>query len=171
MALTAKQRRFVREFLVDRNATQAAIRAGYSAKTAREQGHALRGKPEIQTLIREAEAQLAERTEITAERVIEEMARIAFSDVGDVFTDTGGLKRVEDMPSDIRRALSSVEVVTRKVQGGDGDEVEQVAKIRLWDKQQALVNLGKHLGLFKDAGPGSLAGLIQIVISPDDAKL
>lgn len=153
MALTAKQRRFVREFLVDRNATQAAIRAGFSAKTAREQGHALRGKPEIQTLIREAEAQLAERTEITQEMIIRELALIGFANMqdylrigenGDPFLDFSKLTREQAAPI--------VEVTVEDFKDGRGEDARDVrrVKFKLADKKGALVDLGKHLGMFKE---------------------
>ncbi|WP_082017872.1 terminase small subunit [Leisingera sp. ANG-Vp] len=81
MALTAKQERFVAEYLIDLNATQAAIRAGYSAKTAHSVGHENLRKPEIAKAIQEAQAKRSEKTGITQERVLQELARIGFADI------------------------------------------------------------------------------------------
>ncbi|WP_213469940.1 terminase small subunit, partial [Paenibacillus dendritiformis] len=83
MALTAKQKAFVQEYLIDLNATQAAIRAGYSAKTARKIGQENLTKPDIQKAIQEAMDARAKRTEITADRVLQELAKIGFANITD----------------------------------------------------------------------------------------
>lgn len=80
MALTPKQQRFVDEYLVDLNATQAAIRSGYSRRSAAEQGHDLLRKPQVAAAVQAGQAARAERTGITADRVLTELARIAFAD-------------------------------------------------------------------------------------------
>ena len=85
MALNAKQSRFVEEYLVDCNATQAAIRAGYSADTAGQQGERLLKHVEVAAAIRAGRQRLGERTSITAARVLEEYARVAFANLGDYF--------------------------------------------------------------------------------------
>ena len=77
--LTAKQQRFVEEYLVDLNATQAAIRAGYSPETARSIGSENLSKPDIADAIAEGRAKLSEKCEVTAERVIRELALIGFA--------------------------------------------------------------------------------------------
>ncbi|MNM44922.1 Terminase small subunit [compost metagenome] len=80
MALTAKQKLFVQEYLIDLNATQAAIRAGYSERTARKIGQENLTKPDIQAAIQEAQNQRAERTEITADMVLQRWWDIATAD-------------------------------------------------------------------------------------------
>ncbi len=150
--LTPKQQRFVDEYLVDLNATQAAIRAGYSKKTASEIGAENLTKPQVAEAVAARQAVIAEKLEITQERVVQELAKIGFSDIRQLFTDDGGLKRIESLDANAAACLSSVEVITRRVPGCDRDdpEYENVAKIRLWDKRAALVDLGKHLGMFTD---------------------
>ena len=162
--LTAKQRRFVEEYLVDKNATQAAIRAGYSAKTAHAIGHENLSKPEIASEIDAQLAAMREKTGITVERVAAELAKIGFADVRKLFKGDG-LVSIEALDDETAGAVSSVEVVTRAVPGSESDdglkEVEHVHKIKLWDKRAALVDLGKHLGMFverhehtgRDGGP------------------
>src|SRR5215213_1985099 len=81
--LTARQARFVEEYLVDLNATQAAIRAGYSARTANEQASRLLANVSVAAAISEALAARAERTQITADQVVEELAAIGFAKLGD----------------------------------------------------------------------------------------
>jgi len=149
-ALTAKQEMFVREYLVDLNATQAAIRAGFSAKTAEQQGHQLLKKTSVADAIQKAMDERSARTEITADRVLQELAKIGFADIRRLFTPGGNLLPVNDLEADAAACLASIEITTRKVRGGKDDEVEQVSKVRLWDKRAALVDLGRHLKLFTD---------------------
>jgi len=93
--MTPKQERFVEEYLVDLNATQAAIRAGYSEQTARVIGHENLTKPDIQKAITAAREKQQRRVEITADRVLEEYAKIAFFDPRKLFTAGGGIKPKE----------------------------------------------------------------------------
>jgi phage terminase small subunit len=150
--MTPKQLRFVEEYLVDLNATQAAIRAGYSEKTAYSIGEENLKKPEIASAVEAAMQERSKRTEITADRVLQELAKIGFADIRKLFTEEGGLRRIESLDDDAAATLSSVEVITRRVPGSDRDdpEYENVAKIKLWDKRAALVDLGRHLKLFTD---------------------
>lgn len=148
--LTPKQATFVQEYLVDLNATQAATRAGYSAKTANEQGARLLANASIARAVKAAMDERSARTEITADRVLRELGKIGFSDIRKMFTPLGNLLPVSDLDDDTAACLSSIEVTTRRVRGGDDDEVEDVSKVRLWDKRAALVDIGKHLGMFTE---------------------
>lgn len=153
MALNPKQQRFVDEYLIDLNATKAAERAGYSPKTAYSQAHDLLKKPEIQTAIDEGVKARAERTQITQDVVVRELARIGLSDIRKLMTPGGNLADIHDIDDDTARAVSSVEVVVKPTGGEDEDgnrAVEHVHKIKLWDKNSALEKLGKHLGMFID---------------------
>ena len=156
MALTAKQERFVAEYLIDLNATQAAIRAGYSEKTAHAIGPENLGKPLIQAAISQAQAKRSERTEITQDRVLSELAKIGFSDLRKVVTEYGGLVDVQHWDDDTAGAIAAVEVVKRPSGEYDDDNrpiIEHVAKIKTWDKLSALEKLGKHLGMFSGEAP------------------
>ena len=148
--LTDKQQRFVDEYLVDLNATRAAIRTGYSANSAHVTGSRLLSDAKIMAAIEAGRAKLAKKLEITQERILNEMAKIGFSDIRKLFNDTGALKRVEELDDDAVGCISSIEVVTKRVPGSDENEVEHTAKIKLWDKGSALLNMGKHLGMFTD---------------------
>lgn len=94
--LTDKQQRFVDEYLIDLNATQAAIRAGYSEKTARSIGQRLLTNVDIQKAIEEAQSKRAERTEITQDMVLQELAKIGFSNMLDYMTKTDSGDLVPD---------------------------------------------------------------------------
>lgn len=151
--LTPKQALFVQEYLVDLNATQAAIRAGYSEDTAGAIGHENLNKPGISTAIQNAMDLRAERTGITVDRVLVQLARMGFADIRQIFTEGGHLRDIASLPEDVAASVQSVEVVTRP--GAEVDEngnrtIEYVHKIKLADKKGALELLGKHLSLFAD---------------------
>ncbi len=161
--LTAKQKRFVQEYLVDLNATQAAARAGYSPKTAEQQGYQLLQHPSVSAAIANAQEKRAVRTEITQDMVLKELAKIGFADMRkllkwyghasgidtDEAEETGEVKisvanfvelfNSDDLDDDIAAAVAEVS------QTKDG-----ALKVKLHDKQAALVNIGRHLGMFKD---------------------
>lgn len=140
--MTKKQKRFVEEYLIDLNATQAAIRAGYSPDTAYSIGNENMKKPEIKAKIDKAMAERSRRTGVNADRVVMELAKIAFVNAGDVIdAETATLK--PDAAKEDTAAIQSVKV---KTFGEDGLERE----IKMADKLKALELLGKHLGMFKD---------------------
>lgn len=167
--MTPKQETFVREYLIDLNATQAAIRAGYSKRTAYAISEENLRKPDIAAAVAAAQADRAARTEVTADRVLQELAKIGFSDIRQMFTESGCIRRVEELDDAAAASLSSIEVVRRRVPGSDREEpeYEDVTKIKLWDKRAALVDMGRHLGMFTDkiqhdAGDGLKAFLDRI---------
>jgi phage terminase small subunit len=170
MALTPKQARFVEHYLVDLNATQAAVRAGYSPKTAEKIGSENLKKPEVRRAIDEAQQRRSERVQVTSDDVLRELLRIATTDIGLAFDEHGGLKALKDIPVDVRRAISSVEVEQLSV---DGVSIGTVAKLKFWDKTKSLELLGKHLRLFADkiehSGNVTLEQLVTASI-PDATK-
>ena len=140
--LTEKQKRFAEEDLVDPNATQAAIRAGYSPDTANEQGSRLLANVNIKNTVDKLIAERSRRTGINADRVIREIAKIAFVNAGEI-VDLDTALLMDKISDDDTAAIQSVKV---KTFGEDGVERE----VKLADKLKALELLGKHLGLFKD---------------------
>ncbi len=141
--MTPKQKRFADEYMIDLNATAAAIRAGYSAKTACEQGARLLANVKIADYIKQRMAERERRTEITQDRVVQELATIAFADMADFVqvVDDGSevvALELDKIPPDKRGAIASIK------QGANGIEV------RLNDKVKALELLGRHLGMYND---------------------
>lgn len=139
--LTPKQKRFCDEYLIDLNATQAAIRAGYSADTAGVIGHENLNKPYLRAYIDRRMAKREIRTEITQDKVLQELAKIGFANIDDYVEVDGDLvviKDTKDISEDKISAISSIK------QGANGIEV------KLHDKVRALENIGRHLGMFKD---------------------
>ncbi len=143
--MTKKQKLFVEEYLIDLNATQAAIRAGYSAKTAQEQASRLLSNVMVQGSIAKAMAERSKRTGINQDRVIQELARIAFVNPQNVIDSEDASVR-EDATEDDLACIQSVKV--KMMSGEKGSSVER--EVRLNDKMKALELLGKHLGMFKD---------------------
>lgn len=158
--LTKKQQLFVEEYLIDLNATQAAIRAGYSTQTARQMGDENLSKPDIKNSIEKALAERSKRTGVNADRIIRELAKLAFINPTDVINmDEATIKG--DANRDDTAAISSVKVKTIPTEDGNITERE----VKTYDKIKALELLGKHIGMFSDRL--KVEGAIPIVISDD----
>ncbi len=149
--LTAKQKAFCEEFIIDFNGTQAAIRAGYSKRSAEKIATENRQKPEIKLYIQQLINKRSNKTAITAENVLKEIARLAFSDIREVFNEDGGLINPKFMADEISSAVQSVDVVTSYESDEEGNRVPvHTKKIKLADKTKNLELLSKHLGLLTE---------------------
>jgi phage terminase small subunit len=147
--LTPKQRQFVAEYLVDLNATQAAIRCGYRRKTAHVQGGRLYRNVVVQAAIRRGQQRKVAKAALTGDRVLEELARVGLSNVQQLFTPGGALVPLHQLAPAAAAAIASLEVVMKNAAAGD-DKIDRVLKIRLWDKPAALNTLAKHFALLVD---------------------
>lgn len=145
--LTPKQERFVAEYLIDLNATQAATRAGYSAKTANEQGARLLTNVSVRSAIEAAKAKRQEKTEITAARVVQEIARLAFFDPRKLLTCDGEPVPIQELDDDTAAAIAGLETATEKDRSGEGSTY--IRKYKIADKNSALEKLAKHLGIYE----------------------
>lgn len=142
--LTDKQRRFVDEYLIDLNATQAAIRAGYSAKTADQQGSRMLANVKVKQAVAEKQAQRSKRTGVNQDRVVLELAKVAFAKMTDIVDSKGRIKE-DASPDD----LACIESIKYKESDNEyGGSVEREVKIA--SKLKALELLGKHLGMWSD---------------------
>lgn len=162
--LTPKQERFAQEYVVDLNATQAAIRAGYSEDTARAQASRLLLNVDIQAHVEKARKEQTQRTGVDADTILFELLRIARSDLGQAFDDNGNLLPIKEIPEDVRRAISGVE--TFEEFDGHGSErvkVGETRKLKFWDKTRALELLGKHLGLYVERIDHTSGGVPVVV--------
>lgn len=148
--LTSRQQRFVEEYLVDLNGTQAAIRAGYSKRTADRMSYENLRKPEVAKAIKELKAIHSKNTGVTSEQVIAELKKIAFADTVE-FCEWDGdktkIKPSKELSPEARAAISDVEM--RVVFGPDGRET--MVRVKRHDKIRALELLGKHVGAFDPA--------------------
>ena len=142
MALTDKQDMFCREYLIDLNATQAAIRAGYSAKTANRTASENLSKPDIQSRIAELKSQRNDLVGINATYVLNRLVEIDQMDVLDILTSTGELKPVSQWPKVWRTTLSGLDVVEMSA---EGNTAALLKKIKWPDKVKNLELIGKHI--------------------------
>ena len=143
--MTKKQKRFVEEYLIDLNATQAAIRAGYSPDSARDIGCENLTKPNIKAAIDRAMAERSRRTGINQDRVIQEIAKLAFLNPVDVIDMDEATVRGEAHRDDTA-CIAAVKV--KNIPTDDGAITER--EVKTYDKLKALELLGKHLGMFTD---------------------
>ena len=147
--LTAKQKRFCEEYLIDCNGTQAAIRAGFSKKTARSIANEYLTKPDIKKYVSELQQKLREKTEITAVNVIAELAKVGFSNVQDFLESKNGIVDLSTLKRDVAASVSSIKVKTIEVGKGKNKAIEPQVEFKLHDKIAALRQLGQHLGVFE----------------------
>ncbi len=170
MKLRDKRQRFVDEYLADLNATQAALRAGYSARTAKQQGSRLLSNVDVASAIAAGQSRRSERTGVRQDQVLAELTKLGFANMadymragpdGDPYLDFSALTR--DQAAALQEVTVEtftvageevVETLEEQPQGGAlkrtaGREVRRV-KFRLADKRAALVDIGRHLGMFKD---------------------
>ena len=147
---TDKQEQFCIEYLVDLNATQAAIRAGYSKKTAQRIGSENLSKPLIQERLQELRKTMQFNTGITVERVIAEYGKIAFANIKNCLTIGNEILDISQLPDDIAAAVDSIQCDIRH-DGGDSEGYTEKVKIKLHSKLNALDSLSKHLGIFEVA--------------------
>ncbi|PZU65233.1 MAG: terminase small subunit [Sphingobium sp.] len=161
-----KQLRFAQEYLIDLNATQAAIRAGYSAKTASSQGERLLRNVEVQRAVAEAKAARSEKTGIDAAWVLSRLAAEAFADLADLYDEDGRVKPVKDWPLVWRQGLvAGIEVETI------GEGAGHVTKVKISERIKRVELIGKHVDVQAFKEKLEVAAAMTLVIDPKDAAL
>ena len=169
--ITDKMKRFINEYLVDFNATQAAIRAGYSESTAQEQSSQLLARPDIRALIAEGQKAIAERTQSFQDDAVSELKIVGFSDLADFLSvKEGGIveqKPFNELTKAQTRCIKKIKQTVRSSHSADGSILHQTAvlEVELFDKLKALELLGRHLGMFNDTL--RLEGALPLTISFD----
>ena len=153
--MTPKQEAFVREYLIDLNATKAAERAGYSIRTAEKIGSENLKKPDIAFALSEAMKARSERTQINADWVLTRLAQETMADLADLYDEVGGLKPIHDWPLIWRTGLVAGIETTQERDGTDVDgkpEYATVRKVKLADRTKLLEMIGRHVavGAFKE---------------------
>ncbi len=169
--ITDRMKKFVDEYLIDFNATQAAIRAGYSPDTANEQGSQLLARPDIRELVAEGQKAIAERTQTFQDNAVDELKIVGFSDLADFLTvKEGGIveqKSFDQLTKEQTKCIKKIKQVVRSSHSADGTILHQTAtlEVELHDKLRALELLGRHLGMFNDTL--RLEGALPLTISFD----
>lgn len=176
-APTPKQQRFIEEYPVDLNASAAAGRAGYSKKTAGQAGHRLLKKVEIQRAIQNRVGKFTARADVTVERILSELSKIGFANLGDYFRISKEGEPFIDL-SDITEDQSAAlqEILVEDFTDGRGDNSRNVrrVKIKMLDKCPALDKLGKYLGMFVDRvrleGELEITKIQRTIVDPKAGK-
>jgi len=145
--LTDKQEQFCQEYLIDFNATRAAIRAGYSEKTAKDIACENLAKPYLKERITKLKQERIIRTQITQDRVLQEYASLAYFDIRKLFNDDCSLKKLSELDDETAAAIIGMEID----EIGLGDTViGTTKKVKIADKKGSLDSLARHLGMFDD---------------------
>jgi len=182
--ISPKQKRFIQEYLVDLNATQAAIRAGYSQRSAKQHADAMLSRPHIAAAVAKAQQRRADRTEITQDMVLRELAKIGFSDIRKVvrWGNTTVRTEVDDEGKEVEKAYHGIALVdSSEIDDDTAAAIAEVSegreglKVKLYDKARALVDIGKHIGMFKervehsgpDGGPIPLMPTMIELVAPN----
>ena len=165
--LNEKQSMFCLEYIKDFNATQAAISAGYSEKTAGSQGHDLLKKPEIQKEIATNVAERSERTKVDADWLLKRLALEADADLNDLYSEDGGLKPVNQWPKIWRQGLVSGIDSHQEYEYIAGEKVPAgvVQKIKLSDRVKRLEMIGKHVDVSAFSENLNHTGSVSIAIA------
>jgi len=149
--LTAKQLRFVAEYIVDQNGKQAAIRAGYSSRTAKEQASRLLENALVRAEVNRHLGAILKRSIVSAEEVLRGLLRIAEFDIRTLYNNNNALKPVSEWPEEAGRVLLGLEV--DEIWDGDGSQrkvIGETRKVKFESRTPALIALGRHLKLFLD---------------------
>lgn len=143
---TAKEEAFCHEWLIDRNDTQAAIRAGYSQKTAGVIGHELLKKPKIRERIDELLHQVLLRADLTIDQLVNELKHLSFYTIKDFIGDGNGILDLSKMPREKLKPVTGIKVT--ETYRPDGTPVV-TTELKLSDKRAGVVDLMRHLGGFE----------------------
>ncbi len=144
MPLNPRQLAFCREYVIDHNGKQAAIRAGYAEGSAEVTASRVLSNANVKQRIAELEKPAIEKAEVTVERIIQELANIAFFDIRELYDDQGNMKNIHTIPESARRAISGMDVFEEfQGRGDDREQIGLTKKVRMCDKLKALELLGK----------------------------
>ncbi len=174
---TAKQQRFIEEYPIDFNATKASQRAGYSKKTSYSIGHELLKKPEIQDAIQKRVGKLTTKADITVERIVSELAKVGFSNLGEYFRISKDGEPYIDLSAITEEQSAALqEIMVEDFTDGRGDDARNVrrVKIKTLDKLNALDKLGKYLGMFVDrinlTGEIGIKRIERVIVDPKASR-
>lgn len=165
--LNVQQARFVHEYMKDGNATQAAIRAGYSEKTAGQIGHRLVEKSTIRAAIDSKRKQLEQKLDTSRERIIKELLHVAFSDIRELYDDAGNLKPPSQWPDHLAASVAGLETEEKSEVTGEGDSVKtvrsKVRKVKRWEKVPAARLASELLGYLEERDKRPVNVRVEIV--------
>lgn len=171
MALNARQQRFCEEYIIDLNASQAAIRAGYSEDTARSIASELLTKPDIQLCISELKQAISNKNEGLAQAVIDELKLLGFSNIQDFLAEENEIKDLSKVPRSHAACVESVKKTITEFQGSaESSGTKTSVQIKMYDKISALEKLGRHLGIFEADNRQKSATITVSIDDPEDSE-
>lgn len=147
--LNEKQERFCKEYVIDLNGTQAAIRAGYSQETANEQASRLLTNVKVQQRVKELQDSIGKRLEITADMVVAELWALGVYNVKDFVDDDNTIRKLAELERDVVKPVTGIKVTEKTVHFEGGEETTVTTELKLADKRAALVDVGRHIGIFE----------------------
>lgn len=155
--LTNKQARFCEEYMKDLNTSAAARRAGYSPSVSGKQGPRLLTYPHVQDELARLKKKISDKNEGLAQQVIDELKKIAFSNVQDYIAGGNSIVDLSELKAEKTAAVSAIKKSTTTFGTEDNGGIKETIEFKLWDKGNALERLGRHLGIFeadnKQKGP------------------
>ncbi len=170
--------RFVQEYCKDLNATQAAIRAGYAQKGAHVQGSRLLSDAKVRGSIDQLLAKAAAANQVTIERTLKEIARIAYADVRKLYDQNGNLKPIHELDDDIAATIAGIEIDEHREEGELQEGGEPVPaqltvtrKVKRFDKGKALDQCMAFLGMHKSLNPAESGGMALTINLSGGKKL
>lgn len=168
--LTKRQEDFCYHYLQNGgNASKAARDAGYHMPYA--EGWKLLQIPEVKQRLADLQAPRTQEMKATFERTIQELARVAFSDIRNIFDENGHLRPIKELEPDVAAAIASVEVEVRKEGRGEDAETYFIHKVKQWDKMKALEMLSKHFKVFEETAPSTNVNVLNVSLRDMMAEL
>lgn len=171
--LTPMQAAFVQHYIIEKNAAEAARKAGYSLKSAENLGWQLLQIPTVRAAIDKKFQMQNERLDIRADRILLEIFRCATVDLADAYDDNGNLKNIKDIPEDIRRAIAGIETYFENTGTKDEPEITTVKKLKLVDKKGCMELMAKHFKLLTESleikGKVTLEQLVAAAGQPNES--
>jgi len=169
--LTPKQERFCREYVIDLNGLQAALRCNYSKKTAQQQASRLLLNVKVQEFIKQLQDNANNKLEIKQEYVLSEILKISHCNIQDYIKAGFEIEDIVNLKRDQAAAIESIQVTTTIRGSGENMSTEKVVKFKLYDKIKALDMLSKHTGIFEKDNEQARASVIFNVIATNPKQL
>lgn len=163
-----KQECFCREYVIDSNGAAAAVRAGYSERTAKEQASRLLTNANVQAYISQLRLDIQERNKITVDEIVTELANMFRVDPKDIYEEDGTVRNLSDMTRDVRFSIKSIQITEQRL-GEEGMIIETKRKVELYSKLDAAEKLMKHLGGYEKDNSQKQAQ-VQIIQVPDNGR-
>jgi phage terminase small subunit len=165
--LTPKKRRFCEEYVKDLNATQAAIRAGYSENSARSQGQRMLTIVDIQNYIKKLQAEISARNKMTVDECVQALSAMARFDINDLYNEDGTFKDFKDIPKEARLVIEGLESDEITSQGMT---VGVTKKVKLSSRRANIIELMKHLGGYEKDNKQKESNNVVIFNIPDNGR-